>query len=424
MRPKSLLLTSLVLGWFLSGVSPGQELQAVKTYARGDYAGAVKLLEPTYRSGEANIQQRLILARSYQHLGRGDDALGVLQSVLASDKENPEANSLRGRILLDRGRHKEALEYLKHAYRLKQDPATAAALGRCYYALGEPVKAKAKLEQALKVDVRDPGNSFLLGKICLQRGFGASAEKYLLMAEEAGMDSTELHELLGRAYLMQRKYVGPVRTRRLAKPARPGEIVDGLVVIGPEQGVAGRYKVATRYCALYEGCRLRKATPDSPEAHFLLATGWLAAGDIALAERHVRSLLQAEPRSRRAHELYARLLLAKKDYAALTKVLAEGEQTKRFTAPEIAGFYYRAAIALRAQGRRDQAVGMLAKAERLTPTDGRVLRSLATLHRAEGRREQARRYYARLVELFPDADDIDELRNALRVLGEKKEGAR
>ena len=67
---------------------------------------------------------------------------------------------------------------------------------------------------------------------------------------------------------------------------------------------------------------------------------------------------------------------------------------------------------------------MLTEAEKRTPTSGRVLRSLATLHLAAGRTQHAGRYYTRLVELFPDAEDIDELRNMQRVLGRKKGGAR
>jgi hypothetical protein len=61
---------------------------------------------------------------------------------------------------------------------------------------------------------------------------------------------------------------------------------------------------------------------------------------------------------------------------------------------------------------------MLTKAESCTPTWAPVLRSLAALHQGCGRPSEARRYYARLVELFPDAADIDELRNTLRVLQE------
>ena len=118
------------------------------------------------------------------------------------------------------------------------------------------------------------------------------------------------------------------------------------------------------------------------------------------------------------------MLLAKKDYAALHKALIAAERADTFRTRQVADFYYRAAVALRADGKGDQAVSMLTEAENRTPASGRVLRSLATLHLAAGRFQHAGRYYTRLAELFPDAEDIDELRNMQRVLGGKKGGAR
>jgi len=423
MRTKSFVL-SVILVASAAGVSVGDPADLVKVYARGDYAGVVEALAAKQQAGKANIQERLILARSYLHLNRRDEALAVLKSVLAADKENPEANSLTGRILLDRKQHKEALKYLQHAYRLKQDPATASALGRCHHALGDLAKAKVHLQAALAADIRDPRNSLLLGKICLHRGLGALAEKYLLMAEEAGLASAELYGLLGRAYLMQRKLVGPVQARRLSKPAKPGDVVGEHLVLGRIEGVEARYKVCTRYCALYEGKRLFKAAPGSADARYMLAAGWLAAGDTKLAMEHLKVLVQREPGSRRSAELRVRQLLATKDFAALDQALAGAEAKKVFTPAEISDFYCRAAMALRAEGKRDRAAGLLAKAEALTPTSERVLRPLAALHLAAGRTAQARRTYGRLVELLPDATDIDELRNRLRVLGSKEGGAR
>ncbi|MHC4363752.1 MAG: tetratricopeptide repeat protein, partial [Planctomycetota bacterium] len=108
---------------------------------------------------------------------------------------------------------------MKQAWRLKHDSAAAGTLGACYYELGELTKAKTYLEKALSEDIRDPRNSFVLGKICLARGLGALAEQSFLKAEEAGMAGAELYLLLGRAYLLQRKYVGPILVRRLSEPA-------------------------------------------------------------------------------------------------------------------------------------------------------------------------------------------------------------
>ena len=69
MRLGSLLLTSLIFGFALTTASAGDEADAVKTYALGDYAGVARLLEPGYRAKTINIQQSLILARAYLHLG-------------------------------------------------------------------------------------------------------------------------------------------------------------------------------------------------------------------------------------------------------------------------------------------------------------------------------------------------------------------
>ncbi|MHC4335163.1 MAG: hypothetical protein ACYSUV_15640, partial [Planctomycetota bacterium] len=67
MQLKSLLLTSAILSLGPSLFAQGREDAAVKVYARGDYVGVVKLLEPKYSAKEINIQERIILARAYLH---------------------------------------------------------------------------------------------------------------------------------------------------------------------------------------------------------------------------------------------------------------------------------------------------------------------------------------------------------------------
>ena len=398
----------------------GENLEAVKSYARGDYEGAARLLEPAFRAGRTGIQDRLILARAYLHLKRTGDANAVLKNVLDSDKENPEANGLFGQLLLDANQSQDALKYLQHSYRLRPDPVTASALGRCHYALGDLPKAKTYLTAALQEDIRDPSNSLLLGRIHLERGSGALAEKYLLMAREAGLDSPELHLLLGRAYLLQAKTVGPVLVKRLAGSPEVGEVVEGWVVLGKAPaGEADQYKVALRYCALYEGLQVLKGEAASADGLFMVASGWFAAGDYELAARFLKALIEKEPRSRRACELQAALLIATKDFAALQKALAAAKADKTFDPQAVADWLVRAAAVLRADGKRDEATALLKQAETEQPTSEMVLRSLAALYAAAGDNKQARQYTARIIELFPDATDIDELRNNLRVLQEK-----
>lgn len=419
MQLKSLMLTSVIFSLSLPLLVEAPEKGPVEVYARGDYAGAVKLLEPKYRGEKITIQERIILARAYLHLERADDALAVLKSVLDIDRENPEANSLAGRILNEQGKHKQALEYLKQAWRLKRDSATASTLGSCYYVLGEFTKAKVYLEKALSEDIRDPRNSFILGKICLERGFGALAEKNLLKAEEAGMASAELYLLLGRAYLLQRKYIGPILVQRLSEPARAGDIVDDFVVLGGIEGVSNQYRVCTRHCVLYEGYRVLQAEPDNIDARYLLARGWLAAGNKDLAAEHLSALLEREKGTLRVTELQIQLHLARREYGSIERTLEAAAKAGLFDAQRTAESFYQVAMMLRVAGNRKEAIRLLLKAESYAPTWSPILRSLAGLHLGLGHRSEARGYYTRLVELFPDAADIDELRNRLRVLEEQ-----
>ena len=397
-----------------------EDLDALKSYARGDYEAAARALEPACRAGKAGIQDRLILVRAYLHLKRPADANAVLKTVLDSDLENPEANGLFGQLLLEAGKNEPALKYLQHSYRLRPDPVTAGALGRCYYALGDLPKAKTLLAAALHEDIRDPSNSLLLGRIHVERGSGALAEKYLLMAQEAGLDSPELHLLLGKAYLLQAKTVGPVLVKRLAGSPKAGEVVEGCVVLGKAPAAeADEYKVASRYSALHEGLQVLKGDAANADGLFMVASGWFAAGDSDQAGRRLNALMEKEPRSRRARELQADILIATKDFAALQTALAAAKADKAFDPPAVADWLVRAAAVLRADGKRDEAVKLLKQAEAEQPTSGTVLRSLAALHAAAGDLKQARQYIARIIELFPDATDIDELRNDLRILQEK-----
>jgi Tfp pilus assembly protein PilF len=63
---------------------------------------------------------------------------------------------------------------------------------------------------------------------------------------------------------------------------------------------------------------------------------------------------------------------------------------------------------------------LLRKAEQHTPTSAKVLHSLAGLAMAAGQADAASGYFARMVELFPDAPDVDEWRNVLKTLRQKE----
>ena len=424
MNRMGIVLTSVMLAaWVCPArlpAAPPSSTAALKAYAEGRYADCVARLAPLHERSEASIQQGLLLARAHLKLDRPAEARRVLESVLEADKSSPEAHRLLGEVLAGAGEYEKASEHLLAAHRARPDAQSAALLGRCFHELGKPAKAKRYLSEAMETDVRNPANAYLLGSICLQRGQGALAEKHLLTAREAGMDTPELSRRLGKAYLLQRKYVGPVLVRRIDRQAKPGDVVEGYLVLGRLQAAPDRYRVCTEFSALFEGGRLAKAKPGDGDALYMLARGWLAAGDMPRAGKRADELRQVEPHSPRYARLRAELLIAAGQMDGLPAHLEAMRKAKALADEDAAEYLYRAAAAQRAEGKADAAVRTLQAAETLTPADTLVLRMLAELHRAAGRKRQAAGYYQRLIDLSPDAEDIAALRNTLSNLQGKK----
>ncbi|MFN3167397.1 MAG: tetratricopeptide repeat protein [Phycisphaeraceae bacterium] len=393
--------------------------QAIELYARGEYQRVVDLIaaEPEGEPpAEANIQTRMLLARSYHHLGRLTDAVTVLQGVLEDDQDNAEANLLVGRSLYQLERYEDAVGYLNTALRLKREPRIAGLLGLTWYELDDLDKAKDYLEQSLAEDVSDPVISRRLGEICLSRGQGNRAEKYLLLARDAGDDSPSLHRQLAKAYAIQHKTLGPVLVRRIAGNPKPGQRIDGLLVLRQIEGQPEHYQVCTPFCAMYEGVWLLEKNNDDAEALFIVATGWMSAGAYERAAGLIDRLANAEGESRRVRSLRADLALAKQDWEALRHALAQGDQPAALETRDIVEYRYRAAMRLRSAGEYALAMKFLEEADAMDPTSAKVLRALVNLSRTTADRESAIAYYRRLIDLYPDSVDIDELRNALKQL--------
>ena len=409
------LAAAMALAALISDAAADEAI--LEAYARGEYSAVVASLAPLHEADKATTQQRLLLARSYLHLDRADDGLAVLEAVLSGGIDEPEASGLAGQILFKGQRYKQAINHLERAHRLKGAAHITSMLGLCHHAIGEKAQAKKYLEEALRQDARNPVNSFTLGIIHLERGAGALAEKHLLMAQEASMDGRTLHLHLGKAYLLQRKHIGPVRVRRITTKPRIGDIVDEQVILGREDASGDRYFVSTRFCALYEGLLLLKSDPKQPEGMYLAALGWLAAGQDERAADHTKQMASLEP-SPRVTRLSGRLALAQRRVKELARLVADGMQRKHLSALDAADLYYEAALISRADGNRAKAIALLARADQLHPTAANVLRALADLCVVTDQRDEAIGYYRRLIELFPDAGDIDELRNKLNVLEE------
>ncbi|GEM_PF-1345996 len=107
-------------------------------------------LEPT------NLNHQIELGVAYYKLGRLDEALVVLDKILAEDPEHMLALNNKARILLDRGMHKEALALYRQI--LNRDPKHIRTWIKCaqvMLSLEKYDKAEGCIQEALAVSPND-----------------------------------------------------------------------------------------------------------------------------------------------------------------------------------------------------------------------------------------------------------------------------
>lgn len=170
---------------------------------------------------------------------------------------------------------------------------------------------------------------------------------------------------------------------------------------------------------MYEGLQLLKADKRDADGLYMVAAGWNAAGDYGRAMRSLHAMPARDQAKQEASDMNAKLLVATNSLPELVKFVIEGKRKGTFDSRAVADYLCKAAAVLRSEGKSREAIAMLKRAEGEQPVAESVLRPLAGLYLAVGDEKHAAEYYARLVELLPDAEDIDELNNTLKVLREK-----
>ena len=141
--------------------------------AAGEYRKAIAV-KPGF------LEAHLGLARVLNSDHNSEDAEREVQYVLNANSENPEANYLKGEILVNRVNLADALPFLLRALQVapEERPYVHADLSRVYEDQGELGQAIAEMKQALPVDV-DGSYYFRLGHLYMKAGDRAAAAQAL-----------------------------------------------------------------------------------------------------------------------------------------------------------------------------------------------------------------------------------------------------
>jgi tetratricopeptide (TPR) repeat protein len=93
------------------------------------------------------------MARTYQQLGRTEEASALLGRIEGSNTTNPFFFIYQSEVALGRGENDKALEYMVHALRLDSElPEVQLGFVKVYLATGDLEKARFHLGRALKLD--------------------------------------------------------------------------------------------------------------------------------------------------------------------------------------------------------------------------------------------------------------------------------
>jgi tetratricopeptide (TPR) repeat protein len=388
--------------------------QAAALYAAGDYAAVVALVRPAFTAGEASLRLRVLLGRSLRHLGQGEEATSVARSIVADDADHIEGNALLGELLLDAGQPAAAVPALEVVLRRVRKARWAVALGRAHLGLGEIGKAQERLEEALALGSHDPSVSYDLGRVYLSRGYGAKAERALQTCAESGGAPDDLDRLLAEALAAQAKMLATLTVVRSPADETPGMVTGERIIIARVADAADQAVASEGPCALLAALRHLARQPADPTCLSIAADAWLAAGRTEEAARHLDSLAATSPPPDLRRRRIA-LLIVRGDAAALAGLLADLTPDAGLPAPELAQAWHRLAVLQRAAGDPAAALTTLARADALDPANERILRARTALMLAT-RDPGSAAALRRLVELVPDAPDIEELRRRLATL--------
>ena len=144
----------------LQNMSPDSLEKELRVYlTEGEILNSAKQYEEALALFTEALQQltdnnRLLYARALtaEKLGKIDDAVKDLESIVKREPENAQALNALGYTLIDKTRHIEkGLEYIKKAYKLEPDDAAIHdSLGWAYYRLGQYDEALTYLRRAFE----------------------------------------------------------------------------------------------------------------------------------------------------------------------------------------------------------------------------------------------------------------------------------
>ena len=323
------------------------------------------------RSAQKDFERAVSLFQQ----GRLATAEGICGELFARFPADAELAHFAGVVATRMGRFGVAVERLARAVRLEPSRARAhGALGFALDQFGRVEEARRAFQAAVTLEPENADAHNGLGITCFRLGLPDEAMASFGRALVLAPESVETRLNAARTLLQAGRVEGAARLLREALP-RSGARPDALRVIAMGLQQAGDLEAAAASFA-----QLLAIAPQDAMARGQYALALDALGRIDEAGAQVERALATPPVAPGLHNTRGVLLLHRSEWGAA----AEAFRTVLAAEPGNAEARINLALALRHQGKRDEALREMSAVESGGNLDALAMARLATLHGNEG----------------------------------------
>jgi cellulose synthase operon protein C len=302
-----------------------QTVVAAAFASRNNLGNAYQAVDSALAAKPGYAPALVVQARLAASEGRLDDALKVLEEVLANDSNNDRAGALKGDILWrGKGQMDEAVVAFKQV--LAKHPDSVAALSplaSIYLQRKDLVQAKTQLEALRKVAPEHPETLFLDAQLAMNDGNFKGARETAERLLKAMPDNLRALELAGAAELRMRNYQQAETLLAQAIKAAPRQVTARQLLAQTHLRAGHADKALTALLPI-----LDSAQPDGASLA-LAGEAYLQSGDVKRSEEAYQRAIKAAPGDARVRTAAALAQLARDgggaDSASSGKALTELE---------------------------------------------------------------------------------------------------
>ena len=339
-----------------------------------------------------HVPARIARASLLVDLGRTDAATPDVMQLGKERPTDPRVNRLRAAYFTKRGDQQAARDALREVATVidaiprdslrQREPELLFLAGVAHAELRDRQKARAYLEEYLKIEPRHAGARKALGSVLLAQGETLAALSMLEEAKRLSPGDPETLALLAAAYSSRRQYQSA--TSALEEAIR---ISGGAPAMHAQMGMGllqqGRTELGVEHLE-----RSLARNPAQVQAAMALAVAYVQRGEARKAVEVAERLVKAEPKNVAAHNLLGLSRAAAHD--------AKGARAAYEKAVELDKTFSAARLNLArldtAEGQYDAARARLNALLKDRPNDVQAMLELATTEEAAGRTAEAVRW--------------------------------